>query len=208
MRARSIMGTTQPSSSAAGERRVTDLQIPLEALVQHFSAAFSNFFERQPVPEQAALERPLDDACARLEKDFATALWHVRQNLLLRLAFCRQSSGLLSATEAAALLGIASEQAPSILERRECDLQLFSVLLGESRRYPRFQFDSAGRVPAALPVVLERLAPLYRGWELAVWWISANAFLDGQAPIDFWSSEPETVSRAAAQEREASGDVL
>jgi hypothetical protein len=81
--------------------------------------------------------------------------------------------------------------------------RIFSVVHHGASRFPAFQFGPEGEPLPVIAHVLSTLGKESKGWELALWFISSNGWLDGRRPVDFLRSEPEEVVEAA--EREAEG---
>ena len=70
---------------------------------------------------------------------------------------------------------------------------------------PRLALDRITFGYAEQPVVADVLATLGqqgRGWQLALWFTSANGWVDGRRPVDLLHSEPEEVAQAAKWEAE------
>jgi len=66
--------------------------------------------------------------------------------------------------------------------------------------YPAYQFDKDGRPRPVVADVLATLGQQSRGWELALWFTSANGWLDGWRPVDLLDTDPAAISEAARQE--------
>jgi hypothetical protein len=111
--------------------------------------------------------------------------------------------GLLSSVDIASRAGSRAKNKAALANRWKQEGKIFSIHHQGLVFFPAFQFDDDGQ---PLPVIARSLAMLGRqstGWELALWFLAANGWLDGKRPVDLLRSEPEAVSRAA--EREAEG---
>ena len=82
--------------------------------------------------------------------------------------------------------------------------RVFAVDYNGRQLFPGFQFDEHGQ---PLPVVAAVLAALPAAemseWELALWWTSANGWLDGERPVDRLD-DVQALSVAAARLAEPS----
>lgn len=69
----------------------------------------------------------------------------------------------------------------------------------------RFQFDELGRPLKIIQTILTTFGPHKAPWKLAMWFTSANGWLQGQArPVDLLLSHPEAVLEAARHDAEGS----
>ena len=67
---------------------------------------------------------------------------------------------------------------------------------------PMFQFSPLYPAwGAGARQVLAELAPLLDGWQLAVWFVRGNTWLDGQRPLDLLADQPGRVLAAARTDR-------
>jgi|SRR6185295_7916041 len=92
--------------------------------------------------------------------------------------------------------------AGSQLEAWEQDGRVFSVKHEGNHVFPAFQFDREGQPLPVIAQVLETLGQQSKGWELALWFLAGNGWLDDRCPVDLLESEPEEVAQAAKQESE------
>jgi hypothetical protein len=109
---------------------------------------------------------------------------------------------VLTAREAAVLAGLSGARAYQSVEQWRAEGLIFSVKRDIEDLYPAFQFTAEMR---PLPIMREILR-IFRqvtsrsDWDNAMWFIAANGWLDGPAPIDLLISEPSRVIDAAEQE--------
>jgi Poly(hydroxyalcanoate) granule associated protein (phasin) len=111
--------------------------------------------------------------------------------------------GLLSSTDVAARAGSRAKNTAALANRWKQEGRIFSVPHQGAVYYPAFQFDDEGKPLPVIALILATLGRQSEGWELALWFIASNGWVDGRRPVDLLRSEPEAV--AAAAEREAEG---
>lgn len=125
--------------------------------------------------------------------------WHDASNAALRAEF-RALCALWSVREVAEFAPAGSED---IAERWERDKRIFSIVEEGRRHYPSFQFDNrSGQPYPELREIVTLLEADYAGWSLAIWFLTANDWLDGQSPIAVWTSQRDRIVRAARNEFE------
>jgi hypothetical protein len=122
-----------------------------------------------------------------------------------RLALLREF-GAYTSEEIGALRSKAANL-HALASRWRAQGKVFSVEFRGRQLFPGFQFDPASAAP--LPVVAEVLAALpceeMSEWEVALWWVAANEWLDGNRPVDLLAEDPDALSLAAAHLAEPSG---
>ncbi|MEA2602976.1 MAG: hypothetical protein QOF89_3968 [Acidobacteriota bacterium] len=77
---------------------------------------------------------------------------------------------------------------------------IFTVYHQGRSVYPAFQFDNEGRPRPVVAEVLATLGQQGRGWQLALWFMSANGWLGGRRPVDVLDTDPAAISEAARRE--------
>lgn len=77
--------------------------------------------------------------------------------------------------------------------------RIFSVRAGGRDAYPAFQFDDDGRPRPVIAAVLANLPDTMSGWQTAFWFVGANGWLGGDAPVGRLH-DVEALVRAAEQE--------
>jgi len=92
---------------------------------------------------------------------------------------------------------------PKRLLEWEAGQNIFSVMVGGERRYPRFQFGKTGPVPG-VQSALHALPSGFTHWQRALWFVSANPWLDHQAPIDLL----EHIDRLVDAAKHAAGEII
>lgn len=108
--------------------------------------------------------------------------------------------GALTATQVAVLAGSAAKNTSALAGRWRREGRLVAVEHRGTTYYPGFQFDADGQ---PRPVVGEALvhlgAPDTTPWQQALWFTTANGWLDGRRPVDLLEDEPGAVVMAATE---------
>lgn len=115
-------------------------------------------------------------------------------NARLRADYLRETP-LLAAADIRAASGLAPRNRSEPASRWKREGRLFAVRRSGIDLYPAFQFADGGPHPA-VKAILAALPHGMTGWQTAMWFASANGWLDGAAPQDRLS-EPEAVVEAA-----------
>lgn len=127
------------------------------------------------------------------------AALQAQSNAELRVGFL--SSDRPYTSEALArLVGSRAENAAQYASRFKRQGQIFSVKWGGRALYPRFQFSDEGRPKALIADVLRIFDGELSDWQTALWFVSANGFLDDRAPVDVMSDDPTALLDAAREE--------
>jgi hypothetical protein len=80
--------------------------------------------------------------------------------------------------------------------------RVFSVNHEGQFAFPAFQFDREGQPLPVIARVIETLGQQSKGWELALWFLASNGWLDDRCPVDLLQSAPAEVAQAAECEAE------
>lgn len=104
--------------------------------------------------------------------------------------------GLLTSAQVATRAGSTATNTAALASRWRAEERVFGVEVHGSLRYPGFQFDEQGQPVAVIARVL-RAWPHAPGWELALWFTGANAWLGDQRPVDVLTSDQDLVVDAA-----------
>ena len=115
-------------------------------------------------------------------------------NARLRADYLRETP-LLAAADIRAASGLAPRNRSEPASRWKREGRLFAVRRSGIDLYPAFQFADGSPRPA-VKEILAALPDGMTGWQTAMWFASANGWLDGAAPQDRLS-EPESVIGAA-----------
>jgi hypothetical protein len=108
--------------------------------------------------------------------------------------------GALTAAEVAELAGSEARNTSALAGRWRREGRLLAVEHHGTTYYPAFQFDSDGKPRPVVQEVLEQLSsPDTTAWQQALWFTTANGWLDGQRPVDLLDEHPVAVAAAARE---------
>ena len=116
------------------------------------------------------------------------------ENARLRDDYLRKTP-LLTAAEVRVASGLSPQNRSEPASRWKREGRLFAVRRSGIDLYPAFQFADGTPRPA-IKSILAALPDEMTGWQIAMWFASANGWLDGAAPQDSLS-EPDAVIGAA-----------
>jgi hypothetical protein len=135
-------------------------------------------------------------------------IWQNEQNASARTEFIEQCGGLLNSKQVADLLDSKAKNRAAMANHLKEKGRALCVRLHSQDCYPLFQFDPAGQ--CCYPEMGELIAILGRdyvpGWQLALWFITENDWLDGKTPLTVWSASRRAVVDAALAESAAFDD--
>ena len=123
-----------------------------------------------------------------------------RRNSVARTELIREF-GVLTSAEVAEVNGSTAENRAALANRWKREGKLFAVRHEGREYFPGFQLSPDGRPREVIERVLEALGEP-RGWQTALWFTSANGYLDARRPVDLLDSEPDAVVEAASHEAE------
>ena len=147
--------------------------------------------------EEAEMQLLIDVAMPTLsERPPPEAIEQARRNVQARKAFLRDYE-VLEAEQVHALYGSRAKNKSALAARWRAEGKIFAVEHESSLLYPAFQFDSQGRPRPVVADILSILAAKLSGWQLALWFVSSNGWLDGASPLDLLDDDPERVLDAA-----------
>ena len=149
--------------------------------------------EREIRLTEANIEKLLDVLLSGVPKARVDTALDV-DNARLRADYLRETP-LLNAVEIRAASGLAPRNRSEPASRWKREGRLFAVRRSGIDLYPAFQFADGGPRPA-VKAILAALPDGMTGWQTAMWFASANGWLDGAAPQDRLS-EPDAVIGAA-----------
>jgi hypothetical protein len=122
-----------------------------------------------------------------------------RRNAEARTAMLEEF-GALTATDVAALAGSTAKNTSALAGRWRRDGRVLAVEHHGASLYPGFQFTDTGQPRPVVEAVLKYLREDdASAWQQALWFLSANGWLDGRRPVDLLATDPELVVRAAAE---------
>ena len=147
---------------------------------------------QRPAAPRPDTARPQGPAGRRLED---------QQFLLMKEGFAA-SGGLCGGDLVARRMRSQFDQPISMLARWIVTRQAVNILWQSQWMLPLFQFDPAtmGVCPAVKQVLAE-LSDVFDDWDLALWFVQRNAWLDGQAPVTVIATDAPAVRDAARADR-------
>jgi hypothetical protein len=108
--------------------------------------------------------------------------------------------GALTASQVAELSGSEAKNRSALAGRWRREGRLVAVEHHGTLYYPAFQFDEDGKPRPVVESVLGHLDdPRMTSWQQALWFTTANGWLDARRPVDLLESEPEAVVAAARE---------
>ena len=126
--------------------------------------------------------------------------FHILQNARMRNEFMREV-GALTSQEVAELSQSQAKNRAAHAHRAKTENKLFAVEYQGDQRYPAFQFDpQTGKPKPIIKQMLETLNGQWSGWQLALWFVTPNGYLDDQTPMDRLDAAPEIVMEALRKE--------
>lgn len=126
--------------------------------------------------------------------------FHILQNARMRHEFMREV-GALTSQEVAELSQSQAKNRAAHAHRAKTENKLFAVEYQGDQRYPAFQFDAqTGKPKPIIKRILETLNGQWSGWQLALWFVTPNGYLDDQTPMDRLDASPEAVMEALRKE--------
>ena len=142
---------------------------------------------------EANIEKILDIILSDLPRDAVETALEI-ENAILRSRYLRETPHL-TAAQVRAASGLEPRNRSEPASRWKREGRLFAVRRSGIDLYPAFQFADGAPRPA-IKSILAVLPDAMTGWQIAMWFASANGWLDGAAPQDSLS-EPEAVIGAA-----------
>jgi hypothetical protein len=108
--------------------------------------------------------------------------------------------GALTAAQVAELAGSDAKNTSALAGRWRREGRLVAVEHHGTIYYPAFQFDDDGKPKQAVADVLKQLSdPSVTSWQQALWFTSANGWLDGRRPVDVLDEQGDAVVSAARE---------
>jgi hypothetical protein len=126
--------------------------------------------------------------------------FHILENAKLRNEFM-SDVGALTSQEIATLNQSQAKNKAAYAHRLKAETKIFAVEFKGEQRYPAFQFDmETGKPKAIIKDILELVKDEWSGWQLALWFISANGYLDGKTPLEVMDTESGAVLETLGKE--------
>jgi len=186
-----VLAEAVPGLVGADQLLVVALDETIDAIKLQTAAR-----EALELMERTDLEHVVSLLAPELGVPSAAVLEQARRNLLLREELIREF-GALNAREVAELAGSEalnrSQFAHSLLRSG----RVFSVAHRRAQLFPAFQFEADGPLPIVSDVLPALRSRFRKDWEIALWFTTKNAWLDGRRPVDLLQSNPTDVMEAA-----------
>jgi hypothetical protein len=129
----------------------------------------------------------------------AAVVLQARRNAEARTSLLTEF-GALTASQVAELSGSEAKNRSALAGRWRREGRLVAVEHHGTTYYPAFQFDVDGRPRPVVADVLKQLShPSMTPWQQALWFTTANGWLDGRRPVDLLESNPTAVAAAARE---------
>ena len=126
-------------------------------------------------------------------------LLQARRNAEARAALLTEF-GALTAAQVAELSGSDAKNRSAIAGRWRREGRLVAVDHHGKTYYPGFQFDADGHPRPVVAEALEHLsASSVTPWQQALWFTTANGWLDGRRPVDVLDDDPGAIVAAARE---------
>lgn len=157
---------------------------------------------RLKTADRRQLENMIDQLIDLLDAPPNTAmLKQARFNAEARAALIRDHGALTSA-QIHDLYGTNARNKAALATRWRNEGKILGVDYRGERLYPAFQFAADGRPHSVIASVLSLFGPDTGEWQIALWFVTPNGWLDGKRPIDIMISDPDAVVEAARDEAE------
>lgn len=148
--------------------------------------------------EKAEMARLIDVAMPALSAaPSPTTIDQARRNAKARATFLRTCEAL-DAEQVHRLHGSTAKNRAALAARWRADGKIFAVEHQGRLLYPAFQFDQTGRPKPVIGNVLVALGEAVGPWQIAIWFTSANGWLNGSKPVDLLDRDPDKVIDAAS----------
>jgi hypothetical protein len=145
------------------------------------------------------LDRLTDAMIPALSVPSPAVVLQARRNAAARTELLTEF-GALTASQVAELSGSEAKNRSALAGRWRREGKLVAVEHHGTVYYPAFQFDENGKPRPVIESVLTHLDnPSVTSWQQALWFTTANGWLDGQRPVDLLESEPDAVVAAARE---------
>ncbi|MDO9425171.1 MAG: hypothetical protein Q7T40_13410 [Methylobacter sp.] len=126
--------------------------------------------------------------------------FHILENAKLRNEFM-SNVGALTSQEVATLSQSQAKNKAAYAHRLKAENKVFAVEFQGEQRYPAFQFDmETGKPKLIIKDILALVKGEWSGWQLALWFITANGYLDGKTPLEMMDTKPEVVLKTLSKE--------
>lgn len=166
------------------------------------AALFRTLLEAEAVSRGNAA-RLIEAMLPRESVPSPAAVLQARRNAAARNQLLCEFGGFSSA-EVAERAGSRARNRAALAHRWKQEGRILSVPHLGAEIFPGFQFDEEGKPREVVRRIISTLAGR-SDWEVALWFIVANGWLDGQRPVDLLEADAEAVVNAA---RRAAAGVI
>jgi hypothetical protein len=126
--------------------------------------------------------------------------FHILENARLRNEFMCDI-GALTSQGVATLSQSQAKNKAAYAHRLKAESKVFAVEFQGEQRYPAFQFDmETGKPKPIIKDILALLKDEWSSWQLALWFISVNGYLNGKTPLEVMDTEPVAVLETLGKE--------
>lgn len=147
------------------------------------------------------IEELVEALLPRIDVPPPAALEQARRQAVVRLRLLRDF-GAYSAEEVSELAGSRAINRSALASRWRREGRILAVPYDNREHYFDFQFDEAGQPRPAMADVLAVLGG-WPPWEVALWFVSDNPWLERRRPADLLTEQGCRVARAAAADAAA-----
>ena len=188
------------ASTAAGSDLVHEVQDIVASAWSNLNACISALDKLAPMMP-SEVRRAIELRMKTAEPPMPALLDQARRNAAARDAFIAECGGLLTSAQVAELAGSDARNVSQLAWRLKDEGRIFSVDHRGRTFYPALQFDpQTGRPREVIKELIAILEPLFTGWSLALWFATANDWLDGARPVELLANRPKEALEAASAE--------
>lgn len=108
--------------------------------------------------------------------------------------------GALTSAQVGDFAGSQAHNRKALAARWRAEGRVFAITRAGRAWYPGFQFGADGQLRPVVGDVVRLLRPTMSDWEVALWFVGANGWLEGDRPVDRLGDDPDSVAGAARAE--------
>ena len=129
------------------------------------------------------------------------AIEQVKKNVIARADFLESDDGSsYTSGEIHRLNGSTAENQAALASNWRNKKRIFSIDHKGKIYYPKFQFDDHGKPRKVIAEIIKIFDEDNPGWQLALWFTTPNAVLEGKKPVELIESNPEDIIKAIKEE--------
>jgi len=191
-RARRVLARRCPEVSGAGAAFVVVADAEIRTAVRQ---AVDRLVAAVNEGHRLRVEELVEALLPRIEVPAPAALEQARRQAVVRLRLLRDF-GAYSPDDVSELAGSRAANRSALASRWRREGRIFAVAYDHRELYFGFQFDGDGRPLPGVADVLGVLAG-WPPWDVALWFVSDNAWLERRRPADMLAVQSHRVLRAA-----------